>query len=121
MSDQLAFGAMRAARALGLEVPGDLSVVGFDDVAAATTSDPPLTTVRQPPEARGRLAGTLILDLLHGRPVAAVTTFPVELVVRASTAPPGPERPTSTRPGRRGGTKSAATAADRNPEEKRDA
>jgi DNA-binding LacI/PurR family transcriptional regulator len=76
MSDQLAFGAIRAARALGLAVPGDLSVVGFDDVAGAAASEPPLTTVRQPLEERGRLAGTLILDLLHGRSVAAVTTFP---------------------------------------------
>ncbi|MCU1491006.1 MAG: transcriptional regulator [Acidimicrobiaceae bacterium] len=93
MSDQLAFGAIRAARALGLAVPGDLSVVGFDDVAGAAGSEPPLTTVRQPLEERGRLAGTLILDLLHERPVAAVTTLPVELVVRSSTAPPKAGRP----------------------------
>jgi DNA-binding LacI/PurR family transcriptional regulator len=90
MSDQLAFGAIGAARACGLAVPDDLSVVGFDDVAAAAVSDPPLTTVRQPLQERGRIAGELILDLLHGRPVADETTFPVELVVRATTTHPRP-------------------------------
>jgi DNA-binding LacI/PurR family transcriptional regulator len=90
MSDQLAFGAIRAAREAGLAVPADLSVVGFDDVTAATMSEPPLTTVRQPLELRGRTVGGLVLDLLHGRPPPEVTTFAVELVVRASTAPPPP-------------------------------
>jgi DNA-binding LacI/PurR family transcriptional regulator len=89
MSDQLAFGAMRAARQAGLAVPGDLSIAGFDDVPAAAVSDPPLTTVRQPLRDRGHAAGALILDLLQGRPVVELTKYPVELVVRASTAPPG--------------------------------
>jgi DNA-binding LacI/PurR family transcriptional regulator len=92
MSDQLAFGAIRAAQTLGLAVPEDLSVVGFDDVAAAAVSDPPLTTVHQPLQERGRAAGELVLDLLHGRPVADLTTFPVRLVIRATTGRPPPGR-----------------------------
>jgi DNA-binding LacI/PurR family transcriptional regulator len=88
----LAFGAIRAAQTLGLAVPEDLSVVGFDDVAAAAVSDPPLTTVHQPLQERGRAAGELVLDLLHGRPVADLTTFPVRLVIRATTGRPPPGR-----------------------------
>jgi DNA-binding LacI/PurR family transcriptional regulator len=88
MSDQLAFGAVRAARTAGLSVPGDLSVTGFDDIVGAAVADPPLTTIRQPLLERGRIAGALLLDLLHGESVDPVTACPVELVVRGSTAPP---------------------------------
>jgi DNA-binding LacI/PurR family transcriptional regulator len=88
MSDQLAFGAIRAARSAGLAVPRDLSVVGFDDVPAAAVADPPLTTVHQSLRERGRATGALLLDLLRGEAVEPVTAYPVELVVRGSTAPP---------------------------------
>jgi DNA-binding LacI/PurR family transcriptional regulator len=88
MSDQLAFGAIRAARAVGLAVPGDLSVTGFDDIVGAAVADPPLTTIRQPLRERGRIAGALLLDLLHGESVDPVMACPVELVVRGSTAAP---------------------------------
>jgi DNA-binding LacI/PurR family transcriptional regulator len=85
MSDELAFGALRAAEELGIAVPGELSVVGFDDTPPAELARPALTTVRQPHHAKGVAAARWLLDP-NGRPASQV--FPVELVVRASTAPP---------------------------------
>ena len=88
-SDELALGAVQAARDLGLSVPGDVSVVGFDDVPAAQWADPPLTTVRQPLTEKGRRAGELALRLLDGSRPGEPTRLGVELVRRASSAPPG--------------------------------
>lgn len=84
MSDGLALGAVRAAQELGLTVPGDLSVVGFDDSPAAERTG--LTTVRQPHIAKGRRAGELLLGLLAGEPVADRELLPTELIVRGSTS-----------------------------------
>jgi DNA-binding LacI/PurR family transcriptional regulator len=84
MSDELALGAMRAAEELGIAVPGELSVVGFDDTPPATLARPALTTVRQPHHDKGVAAAEWLLDPA-GRP--ATQLLPVELVVRASTAP----------------------------------
>ena len=95
MSDQLALAALAVARQLGIRVPEELSVVGFDDTSVAGWSEPPLTTVRQDLAAKGRIAGELVLHLLAGTFPAAPTLptlptspgeVPVELVVRASTA-----------------------------------
>lgn len=91
-NDEMAWGAMRAARALGLDVPKDVSIVGFDDLAPSAAFDPPLTTVSQPRAAIGRHAMRLLLDRLGGEaddpPVTLV--LPTVLVVRGSTAPPPP-------------------------------
>lgn len=88
MSDQLALGALDAARELGLNVPDDLSVVGFDDVPAAARAEPALTTVRQPHVEKGRRAARLLLDTLRGPapdgPQGII--LPTELIVRRSTA-----------------------------------
>lgn len=85
MSDEVAAGIVRVAQALGLRVPDDLSVVGFDDSPTAFAVHPALTTVRQDFQRKGRLAVRLVLgDLSEGRQVV----LPVELVVRGSTAPP---------------------------------
>jgi len=84
LTDQVALTVIEQAQKRGLSVPGDLSVVGFDDVAGAATSDPPLTTMHHSGYENGRLAARLLLD---GGPPQAVVQ-PVELVVRASTAPP---------------------------------
>jgi DNA-binding LacI/PurR family transcriptional regulator len=81
-TDVLAFGAMRAARELGLDVPGDVSITGFDDVPEAETAD--LTTVRQPLIEKGREAGRLLMEQNTEREVV----LPLELVTRGSTAPP---------------------------------
>jgi DNA-binding LacI/PurR family transcriptional regulator len=87
-SDVLALGAIRAVRRSGLSVPEDVSVVGFDDSAFMNCTDPPLTTVRQPLEAMGRAAVTLLVNQIEGAPVAAEELlFEPELVVRGSTGP----------------------------------
>lgn len=87
-SDPLALGAVRAARRAGLSVPGDLSVVGFDDSAFMNCTEPPLTTVRQPIEALGRAAVTLLVNQIDGAAVSAdELLFEPELVVRGSTGP----------------------------------
>jgi DNA-binding LacI/PurR family transcriptional regulator len=87
MSDELALGALAAAAECGLSVPGDVSVVGFDDTPAAGRATPALTTVAQPLRPKGELAGDALLALLDGRPVQPAA-LPTRLVVRASTGPP---------------------------------
>jgi DNA-binding LacI/PurR family transcriptional regulator len=91
-SDQLALGVLRAAREVGLAVPGDLSVVGFDDSPAARSAEPPLTTVAQPLRDRGRAVGALVRAALRGDAVRAPAPTPVALVVRGSTAAPAVRR-----------------------------
>ncbi|EDY42140.1 LacI family DNA-binding transcriptional regulator [Streptomyces sp. SPB074] len=85
-SDPYALGVVRAAKRRGLSVPGEVSVVGFDDSAFMNCTEPPLTTVRQPIEAMGRAA----VDLLAVQIAGATATveellFEPELVVRGST------------------------------------
>lgn len=85
-SDLLALGAVRAARRRGLTVPGDFSVVGFDDSALMTCTNPPLTTVRQPIEAMSRAAVELLSAQFGGKEVAhEELLFEPELVVRESS------------------------------------
>lgn len=85
-SDPLALGAVRAVRRAGLTVPGDVSVVGFDDSALMNSTDPPLTTVRQPIEPMGRMVIEMLVAQLAGQRVAAEEyLFEPELVVRGST------------------------------------
>jgi LacI family repressor for deo operon, udp, cdd, tsx, nupC, and nupG len=87
-NDEMAVGAIRAARARGLHVPADLSVVGFDDVPIAAAYDPPLTTVQQPRHEMGRAAAALLIDQLAGkeRP-GSDAPLPYRLIVRESTGP----------------------------------
>jgi DNA-binding LacI/PurR family transcriptional regulator len=88
-SDPLALGAIRAARRRGLVVPTDVSVVGFDDSAFMTCTEPPLSTVRQPIEAMGRAAVDLLCAQIQGTQAhPGELLFEPELVVRGSTAPP---------------------------------
>lgn len=87
MSDPLAFGALSYAAEVGLRVPHDLSVVGFDDVPGAARATPALTTVHQPVVRKGRAAGRLLLAALRGEPAPACVWLPTHLVVRASTGP----------------------------------
>jgi DNA-binding LacI/PurR family transcriptional regulator len=91
MSDVLARGALQAAAELGVGVPGELSVVGFDDSPAATLATPALTTVAQPHEEKGRVAADWLVDAIErGQPLPddRRLILPTELVVRDSTAPP---------------------------------
>jgi DNA-binding LacI/PurR family transcriptional regulator len=85
VTDVLALGVLDAAASAGISVPGALSVVGFDDVAAAATSVPPLTTVSQSLFDQGRLAAKVVLDQVAGREVK-IPPIRTELVIRGSTA-----------------------------------
>ncbi|MEU8005146.1 substrate-binding domain-containing protein [Catellatospora sp. NPDC049111] len=85
MGDRLALGAISAAIERGLTVPGELSVVGFDDVPDAATARPPLTTVRQPHDDKGAQAVHLLFH--EGPPPAAPVLLPTRLVIRGSSGP----------------------------------
>lgn len=87
-NDISAIGSIRAFQEAGLQVPKDVSVVGFDDIRIAVHNNPSLTTVRQPLEKMGEIAARTLLDRLdnHGSWVPEITIEP-ELVVRDSTGP----------------------------------
>lgn len=89
-SDAFALATMRVAESLGLRVPDDLSIVGFDDSAPAAASRPPLTTVHQEVPGKGRAAVAAIAEVM-GSATAPQVVLPTSLVVRGSTAPP-PQR-----------------------------
>ena len=90
-NDLTALGAMRAVRAAGLTVPGDISIVGYDDIALAAFAEPPLTTMAQQTYQLGRCAMLLALDLLGDR-AATSMVLPAVLVQRESCAPHGSQR-----------------------------
>ncbi|SNY60904.1 LacI family DNA-binding transcriptional regulator [Paractinoplanes atraurantiacus] len=86
-NDTLALGAMEAARTLGLRIPSDVSVVGFDDMPVTQWSAPPLTTVRQPFTEMGRVAMRRLLRLAAGEPLDSPRIeLATELIVRKSTS-----------------------------------
>jgi LacI family transcriptional regulator len=88
-NDAQALGAIEAARTLGLRVPEDVSVVGFDDMTASRWSAPPLTTVRQPLAEMGRVAMQRLLRLVAGEQLTSPRIeLATQLVIRKSTAPP---------------------------------
>jgi DNA-binding LacI/PurR family transcriptional regulator len=82
-SDNMAAGALRALKAAGRTVPGDVAVVGFDDLPVAQRTDPALTTVHQPVQALGREMAKMLIDLMAGEQ-ASPLILPTHLVVRAS-------------------------------------
>ena len=84
-NDEMAMGAIRAAKDAGKRVPQDLSVVGFDDIQFAEYYDPPLTTIRQPRREIGETAMRLILDVFAKRNAPTTVVLPHALVVRGST------------------------------------
>jgi LacI family transcriptional regulator len=88
-NDELAAGVLRAAHEIGRAVPGDVSVVGFDDIIMANYTDPPLTTVSVEKEQMGRRAAVRLLELVEGtRTDTREDVIAVHLVVRSSTAAP---------------------------------
>jgi LacI family transcriptional regulator len=92
-SDKTAVGALRAAAERGLNVPGDLSVTGFDDIDLSRATNPMLTTVRQPLEEMGRMAVSLLRRLIDRHEVEALhIELATHLVVRGSTGPVPRER-----------------------------
>lgn len=86
--DMVAIGVIRAAHALGLSVPEQLSVVGIDDIDVAAFMEPPLTTVRQPKHELGRRAADALLTVLRGGTMPAGQALQGDLMLRGSTAPP---------------------------------
>jgi LacI family transcriptional regulator len=94
MSDAIAIGAIRGLRDRGLSIPADVSVVGFDDIELAQTTDPPLTTVHQPIRGKGEEAVRLLLSVIAGSSdPPAHRRLATELVIRASTGPRPPTAP----------------------------
>ncbi len=87
-SDLLAMTAINTLRDLGKQVPGDVAVVGYDDIALSAYYHPPLTTIRQPVRAAGEALVVALLALVDGRPVESAQ-LPTELIVRATAAPQG--------------------------------
>jgi LacI family transcriptional regulator len=87
-NDLSAIRVLAVAAELGIRVPEQLSVIGFDDVPEAAAATPPLTTVAQPLKEMGSQALQILLQLLKGDSVAQHLHLPAKLVVRASTGPP---------------------------------
>jgi LacI family repressor for deo operon, udp, cdd, tsx, nupC, and nupG len=109
-SDVLALGAIRGARRQGLTVPGDVSVVGFDDSAFMAATDPPLTTIRQPIEAMGQAVVSLLVNMVAGNEVPADELFfETELVVRGSTGAAPARAAAAPEPSGRSHARKAAT------------
>ena len=82
----MAFGAVKTARAHGLSVPEDLSMVGFDDQTTAAFYNPPLTTMHIPCREIGRRAMQELMEQIAGGEVEREIVLPTKLVVRDSTA-----------------------------------
>jgi DNA-binding LacI/PurR family transcriptional regulator len=92
-NDQMALGVLRALHEMGREVPGDISVVGFDDIPEAEFFTPPLTTIRQDFGEMGRRAvGVLLEEIAAGGRAPVRSTVAAQLIERASTRPPRAER-----------------------------
>jgi LacI family transcriptional regulator len=87
-NDVLALGALLEAQHLGLQVPRDLSIVGFDDLEVASHMQPALTTVQVPAQAMWHRAADYALTMARGETPPANHEVEVSLVVRGSTAPP---------------------------------
>ncbi|MFG6667799.1 LacI family DNA-binding transcriptional regulator [Halomonas sp. HNIBRBA4712] len=88
-SDEMAIGVLKAARQLDLDVPKDLSVVGFDDIRLSEYCDPELTTISQPRSRIGQQAMRLLLGLIRGETITAQQILATQLIVRQSTGKPG--------------------------------
>jgi len=89
LNDDIAMAAITRVTELGLRVPQDVSIIGFDDVLRAERSTPPLTTMRQPTQAIGAKAvDTLMKHIANRHLDAQQVTVPGEIMVRASTGPP---------------------------------
>jgi LacI family transcriptional regulator len=84
-TDALAVGALAEARHLGIRVPKDLSVVGFDNVEIAAEVDPPLTTVNVPAAEISRLAADHLMSAIGGNSIPMTTQLAARLIVRGST------------------------------------
>ncbi|MGH8246830.1 MAG: substrate-binding domain-containing protein [Gammaproteobacteria bacterium] len=94
--DMTAFGAIRGLHEAGIPVPGECSVIGFDDIDVAEFYNPPLTTIRQPMPEMGKEAARILRRAIRARrasqePAQTRLSLEPDLVIRATTAPPPPE------------------------------
>jgi DNA-binding LacI/PurR family transcriptional regulator len=87
-NDMTAMGCLRAAKQAGLHVPRDLSILGYDDIAAAPYLDPPLTTVAQSKYGLGQKATEMALALIQGRQDVQDALLQPQLVIRSSCGKP---------------------------------
>lgn len=88
-NDEMAIGAIQACKARGLNVPKDISITGFDDIAYARYSDPGLTTMAQPSEEIGKIALDMLVRIIEGEDLATQrVVLPTQFIIRQSTAPP---------------------------------
>lgn len=92
-NDAMAIGAIRWLTEYGYRIPGDVSVVGFDDIPTAELQNPALTTIRLPSVEQGRRVAQLLFDIIDGRSLSSTKiVVPTELKVRSSTAIPRTNR-----------------------------
>ncbi len=89
LNDRMAMGAVQHIRSLGKQVPDDISVIGYDDIPAAASFAPPLTTISNQAPLLGQTAANLLFDLLDGK-AAEPCVIPTQLIIRGSTAPAAP-------------------------------
>lgn len=82
--DDAAIGVLKALHEHGIQIPGDVAVVGFDDLGFAPFLNPPLTTVRAPTERVGQIATERLFELLENHPTNDVLILPTEIVFRSS-------------------------------------
>jgi LacI family transcriptional regulator len=87
-NDLIAIGLMKAAQELGINIPEDLSVIGFDDIFGAELTTPALTTIKSPLEQAGQQAVNLLMALLDGEPLEPQPELVTRLVLRQSSAKP---------------------------------
>ncbi|HYI92605.1 MAG TPA: GntR family transcriptional regulator [Bryobacteraceae bacterium] len=89
-NDLVAMGVIEALKMAGIQVPAQVSVIGYDDLGR--DQNPPLTTIRSYPEEVGRIAAKMLMEELDGEPSQNRVAVPTKLVARGSTAPPGQRR-----------------------------
>ncbi|MDI3543174.1 MAG: LacI family transcriptional regulator, purine nucleotide synthesis repressor, partial [Candidatus Atribacteria bacterium] len=89
MNDLMAIGAMQAIKERGLSIPGDISVIGLDNIPLCDVVSPPLTTIAQPFDEMAKEGINLLLKLVEGKKIRKTTILiKPKLVIRNSTAPP---------------------------------
>lgn len=87
-NDVIAYGALLECQAIGIQVPGDVSITGFDDLPLASNLQPTLTTVRVPAKSMGQRASDHLISRISGKSVILQEKLDVELIIRETTAPP---------------------------------
>jgi DNA-binding LacI/PurR family transcriptional regulator len=85
-NDQMAFGAVKAIRESGLRIPGDMALIGFDNVPLCSYFEPSITSIEIPRYEMGRAAADLLIDLIQERETERIRWFKVQIIKRRSTS-----------------------------------